>query len=60
MSNEFLPVGSVVLLKEAKRPIVIMGYMVAEENSNQIWDYVGCAYPIGFTRSDNRNKDKIQ
>lgn len=47
MENKFLPLGSVVLLKDAQRPIVIIGYTVVEEGSTDIWDYLGCAYPIG-------------
>ncbi len=47
MGNRFLPLGSVVLLKEATRPIVIIGYTVVEEGNTEIWDYLGCAYPIG-------------
>jgi hypothetical protein len=47
MENRFLPLGSVVLLKDAQRPIVIIGYTVVEEGSTDIWDYLGCAYPIG-------------
>ena len=47
MSNDFLPVGSVVLLKEATRPVVVIGFAVVEEGSKDIWDYLGCAYPIG-------------
>ncbi len=51
MKDKFLPVGSVVLLKEATRPIVIIGYMIVEDNSDKIWDYLGCAYPIGVVDS---------
>lgn len=47
MDNKFLPVGSVVLLKDATRPVVVIGYAAVEEGSNEIWDYLGCAYPIG-------------
>ena len=47
MENKFLPLGSVVLLKDAKRPIVVIGYTVVEEGNTEIWDYLGCAYPIG-------------
>ena len=47
MENQFLPLGSVVLLKDATRPIVIIGFTVVEEGNPEIWDYLGCAYPIG-------------
>lgn len=40
MEHSFLPVGSVVLLKEASRPVIIIGYTVVEEGSNEICDYL--------------------
>ena len=50
--QEFLPVGSVVLLKNATRPVVILGFTTKEEESDEIWDYIGCAYPYGVIGSD--------
>ena len=47
-----LPVGSVVLLKEATRYIIIIGYAPVEEGSTKIYDYLGCAYPIGVIGHD--------
>jgi len=60
-NNKFLPLGSVVLLKDAKRYVVIIGYAVIEEGSTKVWDYMGCAYPIGVITSTgsllfNRNQ----
>ena len=52
MQREYLPVGTVVLLKEASRPVVIIGYSVVEEGSQDVWDYLGCAYPVGVLSSD--------
>lgn len=52
MGKEFLPVGSVVLLKEATRPIVVIGYSVVEQGSKKLWDYLGCVYPIGVVGTD--------
>ena len=45
--QEFLPIGTVVLLKEATRKVLIIGFAQVEENSKKIWDYIGCAYPVG-------------
>lgn len=61
MNNEFLPIGSVVLLKEATRKVVIIGYGVIEKGKTEVWDYLGCAYPIGVISSEtnllfNRNQ----
>ncbi len=50
--EDYLPVGSVVLLKEASRPVVIIGYSVVEDGSEEVWDYLGCAYPVGVLGSD--------
>ena len=44
--KEFLPVGSVVLLKDAKKPLIIIGHSALEGN-NKIWDYIGAIYPFG-------------
>ena len=52
MKNEFLPVGSVVLLNDATKPVVIIGYSVVEEGSRRLWDYLGCAYPVGVLGKD--------
>ena len=52
MTEEFLPVGSVVLLKNATRPVAIIGYTVVEEKEDEIWDYLGCVYPFGVMGQD--------
>lgn len=47
--KEFLPIGSVVLLKNAKKKIMITGFcMVDKSNSNKMYDYSGCLYPEGI------------
>lgn len=51
-TKSVLPLGSVVLLKDAKRYLVVMGYLIIEEGTNKVWDYMGCAYPIGAISSD--------
>jgi len=63
MKEEFLPLGSIVLLKEAKRYVVVIGYTVVEEGSKDIWDYLGCAYPVGVVDPSKNllfNKDQIK
>ncbi|MDD5887910.1 MAG: DUF4176 domain-containing protein [bacterium] len=55
MSKELkkaLPLGSVVLLKGAKRYLVVMGYLMVEEGTDKVWDYMGCAYPVGAISSE--------
>lgn len=61
--KDYLPVGSVVLLKNAKRKVVIIGYSIVEEKKTKIWDYLGCPYPIGVISSDENllfNKEDIE
>lgn len=63
MNNKYLPVGSVVLLKGATKGVVIIGYCVIEEGSKEVWDYLGCIYPMGVISSDRNllfNKEQIE
>lgn len=53
MESEFLPVGSVVLLNDATRPVVVIGFSVVEKGERKVWDYLGCAYPVGVVGTDN-------
>lgn len=58
----YLPIGTVVLLKDATRKVVIIGYAISENGSNEVWDYLGCAYPVGVISSDSNllfNKEQI-
>ena len=49
MIEKFLPIGSVVMLKDATKELMIIGYcMKSEENGDKIYDYLGCVYPIGY------------
>lgn len=63
MNNELLPVGSIVLLKGAKRKVVIIGFGAIEEGSSEVWDYLGAAYPIGVISSNKNllfNRNQIE
>ncbi len=58
MSNEFekfLPIGTVVLLKDAKKRLMITGYLPTgkpiEESKEHLYDYMGCVFPEGVLRS---------
>lgn len=60
--DRFIPIGSVVLLKDAKVKVMIIGFAAVEHGKNKIWDYIGCAYPIGVVNSENNllfDADKI-
>ncbi len=48
MNEKFLPIGTVVLLKEATKKLMITGYCSAvPENPNETFDYVGILFPEG-------------
>ncbi|NMA33891.1 MAG: DUF4176 domain-containing protein [Clostridiaceae bacterium] len=51
MFNGLLPIGSVVLLKNSTKRVMIIGFCQKEINDNEeakIWDYAGCLYPEGY------------
>ena len=43
--KKFLPIGSVVLLKESQKRIMIVGVKQKQVNSDKVWDYSACLYP---------------
>ncbi len=48
-----LPIGSVVLLKEATKKIMITGFAsVSPDTGDKVYDYSGCVYPEGFVDYD--------
>ena len=63
MLEGLLPIGSVVLLKNATKKLMIIG--VARKDENNIYDYIAVCYPEGFSSADelvlfnNGNIDKV-
>ena len=54
--SELLPLGSVVILHNAVKKIVIIGYMPIKRNTNgeeTIYDYVGVPYPEGYMTQES-------
>ena len=48
MNKRYLPIGSVVKLKNNNKIVMITGYYSVEyANDLEIYDYSGCAYPEG-------------
>ena len=48
MNKRYLPIGSVIKLKNNNKSIMITGYYSVEYASDlEIYDYSGCAYPEG-------------
>ena len=53
MEEKYLPLGTIVLLKEAKKRMMIVGYeAITQEEESKIYDYVGCLYPEGVISPD--------
>lgn len=46
--KKYLPIGSVVLLKDSKKRIMIMGVKQKQAGSEKVWDYCACLYPEGI------------
>ena len=50
--KKFLPIGSVVLLKESQKPIMIIGVKQKQSDSDKVWDYSACLFPEGIIDPD--------
>ena len=64
--QKFLPIGTVVLLKGAKKRLMITGFCAYDEGKkDKVYDYTGCLYPEGIISSremalfDHSQIDKI-
>ncbi len=44
---KFLPIGSIILLKNGNKKLMIYGRFQMNLENGQIYDYVGCLYPEG-------------
>lgn len=47
MDNKYLPLGSVVLLKDGTKGLMIYGRKQKHFESGKSYDYVACLYPEG-------------
>ena len=49
IGEKYLPIGTVVLLKNAEKKVMITGFAsMSPETGDTIFDYSGCPYPEGF------------
>lgn len=48
MKEKYLPIGTVVLLKDAEKELMIVGFSAIDEDDDEIYDYIGCPYPEGL------------
>lgn len=49
--KEYLPLGSVVTLKEGEKKLMICGRVQREVRSRTVYDYCACLYPEGMIDS---------
>ncbi len=50
--EKYLPIGTVVMLKNGSKRVMITGFCCANEKAEKIYDYCGCLYPEGYISSD--------
>ena len=43
----FLSIGSIVILNDGNKKLMIYGRFQADVSSGKVYDYVGCLYPEG-------------
>jgi hypothetical protein len=62
---EFLPIGSVVILKGGTKKIMICGRLQRQNDTGQLWDYSACFFPEGIINPqelflfNNESVDKL-
>ena len=53
MFTGLLPIGSVVLLKNSTKKVMIIGFaQVSANNPKNVFDYAGCVFPEGYVGPD--------
>ena len=52
MMKKYLPIGTVVLLKNGSKKIMIYGRKQLAEDTGEEFDYVACLYPEGNIDDD--------
>ena len=63
MYKDLLPIGSIVVLKGGNVKLMITGRILSDDKLEEVYDYVGCIYPIGITADDDQyffNRDGIE
>ena len=50
--KDILPLGTIVVLKNGKRKIMITGRYQIKADTNELFDYLGCLYPEGIINAD--------
>lgn len=45
--NDLLPIGSIVILKDGEKKLMIYGRKQIQTGTAKLWDYIACLYPEG-------------
>ncbi len=53
LMKNLLPVGSVVLLKDATKKLMIIGILQLKSSEKKIYDYLSVPYPEGYIGENN-------
>lgn len=54
LKEKYLPIGSVVLLKDGEKKVMIISYLIfptGDSETHDMFDYGGCLYPEGMIDS---------
>ena len=63
MYTHLLPIGTIVLLSEGQKRLMICGRIQGNSIDEMIYDYIGCMYPEGILSTDTMiffNHDSIE
>jgi len=47
-NDRLLPIGSVVLLEQSNKRVMIVGRLQRQQGTGKVWDYSACFYPEGM------------
>ncbi len=52
--NQLLPIGSVVMLRDAKKALMVYGIAQTEVETQTVYDYIGVLWPEGNIGADTQ------
>lgn len=62
IKEKYLPIGTVCLLKDGKKKLMITGFCTIPDNDKKVYDYNACLYPEGILTTNQTivfNHDQI-
>ena len=51
--KSLLPLGTIIRPKDETEEFMIIGYYPIDKNTNKLYDYITCLYPIGITNENH-------